>query len=73
MSFLTLLLQRLSAPTPEFHAKIRNLMAGVVSICTVIVALHPTFVPADAYQYIEFGIAVAAGIGIQAQTTSTKH
>lgn len=72
-NFFAELIERLLSPTPEFHAKLRNLALGVVTIATVAYTLPGSFVP-DAYdKYLEFIIAVGGAFGIYAQTTSTKH
>lgn len=73
LQFIKLVWDRLTSPTPEFHAKFRNLMAGVVTVLSVLLTLQPDFIPADWYKYVEFAIAAAGGMGIYAQTTSTKH
>lgn len=73
LKFIQLLGQRLLSPTPEFHAKLRNLMVGIVTVLSVLLTLHPDFISEDGYKYVEFAIAAAGGMGFYAQTTSTKH
>lgn len=73
MNFINLLIQRILSPTPEFHAKIRNLMIVLVTVATLVEVIKPAFIPASWHEYIQFGIAVAGAFGIYAQTTSTNH
>jgi len=67
------LIERLLSPTPEFHAKARNLMIGIATLLTILSGIHPAFIPEAWYQYINFAIAAFASVGVYAQTTSTKH
>lgn len=67
------LIDRLLSPTPEFHAKLRNLMIGLVTIISVLLMVHPAFIPEKWYEYLQFAVTAFASMGIYAQTTSTKH